>query len=383
MSDENQTIVLLIEDNPGDVQLVKKMLHHVTQSNSMSSSVKLVTASRLQEGLNHLENNHFDVILLDLSLPDAEGLNSVLQLKQNAPLIPVIILSGQADQQIVMEAVQIGAQDYLSKNDLTGSLLLKTIHYTIERHRLLMEIRHRANELEDQNLALNDFAHTVAHQIQGLLSQMVGYASLVDSHYQEELSVPAKQAVDQIMQSGYKMNNVITELLFLASMRSENIEANILDNKRILAEVIKRLRYKIRATKAEIKMPESWPPAMGYAPWIEEVWLNYLSNGLKYGNKEGQPPVLQLGAARDGNGMVRFWVLDSGPGISEMDQKRLFRPHTRVTSKKIRGEGLGLSIVWRIIKKSGGEVGVASTEGSGSCFWFTLPEAKQPATQQE
>lgn len=381
MNDESQTTVLLIEDNPDDVQLVRKMLQHATRSNtlSLSHSVNLVAASSLQEGLNHLKTNRFDVILLDLSLPDAEGLDAFLQLKHNAPLIPVIILSGQADHQIVMEAVQSGAQDYLSKNDLSGSLLLRTIHYTIERHRLLLEIKHRANELEEQNLALNDFAHTVAHQIQGLLSQMVGYASLVDSHYQEELSVPAQQAVDQIMQSGYKMNNVITELLFLASMRSENIQANILDTKRILAEVIKRLRYKIRETKAVIKMPESWPSAMGYAPWIEEVWLNYLSNGLKYGNKDGQPPVLQFGAAHDDNGMVRFWVADDGLGISEIDQKRLFRPHTRVTSKKIRGEGLGLSIVWRIIKKSGGEVGVVSTEGSGSCFWFTLPAAEKPA----
>jgi signal transduction histidine kinase len=205
---------------------------------------------------------------------------------------------------------------------------------------------------------------------------MVGYASLVDSHYEEELSVPAKQAVDQIMQSGYKMNNVITELLFLASMRSEEIQVNELDTSRIVAEVMKRLRYQIRETKAEIHLPDSWPVAMGYAPWIEEVWLNYMSNGLKYGGDENGPPILHLGATQEGNGMIRFWLADNGPGISEMDQKRLFKPHTRLTSKKIRGEGLGLSICWRIVNKCGGEVGVDSKEGAGSCFWFTLAEKK-------
>ncbi|MAT98706.1 MAG: hypothetical protein CL608_16305 [Anaerolineaceae bacterium] len=370
----SQINVLVIEDNPGDIRLVKKMLHGASFADNPSMTINLVHIDRLKTALDHLKKHTCDVILLDLSLPDANGLDSILKLKENHPSIPIIILSGQADNQTVAEAVQHGAQDYLAKDNLTANLLLKTIHYTIERHRLLLEIKGRAEELESQNVALNDFAHTVAHQIQGLLSQMVGYASLVDAHYQEQLSVPAQQAVDQIMQSGYKMNNVITELLFLASMRSEEIQVNELDTGRIVAEVMKRLRYHIRETKAEIHLPNSWPVALGYAPWIEEVWLNYMSNGLKYGGNENVPPVLHLGATQEGNGMIRFWLSDNGPGISEMDQKRLFKPHTRVTSKKIRGEGLGLSICWRIVNKCGGDVGVDSKEGSGSCFWFTLPE---------
>ncbi len=368
--------ILLIEDNPGDVQLVKKMLGEASFSDNPATVIDVAHANRLQTALAHLKEHTCDVILLDLSLPDATDLDSILKLKENYPAIPIIVLSGQTMNQTAVKAVQYGAQDYLAKNDLTAHLLLKTIHYTIERHRLLLEIRGRAEELEIQNLALNDFAHTVAHQIQGLLSQMVGYASLVDSHYQEQLSVPAQQAVDQIMQSGYKMNNVITELLFLASMRSEEVQVNELDTGRIILEVMKRLRYQIRETKAKINLPDSWPVAMGYAPWIEEVWLNYMSNALKYSGNENAPPILNLSATRESNGMIRFWLADNGPGISEMDQKRLFKPHTRLTSQKIRGEGLGLSICWRIVNKCGGDVGVDSKEGAGSCFWFTLPEKK-------
>ncbi|MCC6606069.1 MAG: response regulator [Anaerolineae bacterium] len=365
--------VLLIEDNPGDVHLVKTLLAQSSVVGSGASVINLTHTERLTSAQTALCSEPCDLVLLDLSLPDTNGLNSFLELNQFHPTIPVVILSGHTDHELAIQAVQLGAQDYLSKNDLSTNLLVKTILHTIERHRLLLEISQRASELENQNLALNDFAHTVAHQIQGLLSQMVGYASLVDSHYQEELSLPAKQAVDQIMQSGYKMNNVITELLFLASMRSENIQVSELNNKRILTEVLKRLRYQIRATEAKISLPSQWPRAYGYAPWIEEVWLNYISNGLKYGGSEEKPPVLKLGATAESNGMVRFWVADNGPGLSPTDQKRLFKPHTRVTSKKIRGEGLGLSIVWRIVEKCGGKVGVESQEGAGSCFWFTLP----------
>lgn len=366
--------VLLIENNLDDLHRIKELLHQSIVSGNSPSIINIVHTERLKSAHTFLQDSSFDLIMLDLSLPEANGLNSFLEIKGSYPTIPVVILSGQTDHETAIQAVQLGAQDYLSKIDLTTNLLIKTIHHTIERHRLLLEISGRATELESQNIALNDFAHTVAHQIQGLLSQMVGYASLVDSHYQEQLSDPAQQAVDQIMQSGYKMNNVITELLFLASMRSENIPINVVDNKRILREVVKRLRYQIRETKAKIRMPDSWPSALGYAPWIEEVWLNYMSNGLKYGSKGGSPPVLQLGATKEGNGMVRFWLADNGPGIAEVDQKRLFRPYTRVSSKNIRGEGLGLSIVWRIVKKCGGDVGMESKEGAGSRFWFTLPE---------
>ncbi|MCB8927334.1 MAG: response regulator [Ardenticatenaceae bacterium] len=368
--------VLLIQDNFGEANLIKKMLHHSSFIEGESAALNTTQVNNLAEAERHLQQHPCDIILLDISLQDSDALETIHQLKEDYPQTPLIVLSDQTNPQMLREAIQHGAQDILPKDALTTNLLIKGIHSTLERYRLLLELKSRASQLENQNLALNDFAHTVAHQIQGLLSQMVGYASLVDSHYQEELSQPAKQAVDQIMQSGYKMNNVITELLFLASMRSEDIEANALDTQRILKEVLKRLRYEIRATKAEIIMPDNWPTAMGYAPWIEEVWLNYMSNGLKYGSKENVRPILRLGATPEGNGMIRFWVADNGPGILKNDRKRLFKPHTRMTSKKIRGEGLGLSIVWRIIKKSGGKVGVDSEEGVGSCFWFTLPEAK-------
>lgn len=368
--------VLLIEDNAGDVHLVKTLLAQSNEANTSPSFIQLTHTEQLKQAQAMLDTTPYDLVLLDLSLPDARGLDSFLEISRYQPTIPVVILSSYTNHELAIQAVQLGAQDYLAKDDLSANLLVKTIHHTIERHRLLLEISRRATELETQNLALNDFAHTVAHQIQGLLSQMVGYASLVDSHYQEQLSVPARQAVDQIMQSGYKMNNVITELLFLSSMRSENIQVSELDSKRILTEVLKRLRYQIREANAKIILPNHWPPALGYAPWIEEVWLNYISNGLKYGGSDEEPPILKLGAQSENNGMVRFWVVDKGPGIAPADQKRLFKPHTRLTSKKIRGDGLGLSIVWRIVEKCGGKVGVESQLGNGSCFWFTLPEKK-------
>jgi signal transduction histidine kinase len=109
---------------------------------------------------------------------------------------------------------------------------------------------------------------------------------------------------------------------------------------------------------------------VGYAPWVEEVWVNYLSNGIKYG---GQPAQLQLGATSLPDGMIRFWIKDNGQGLTPEDQAQLFTPFTQLGHVRTNGHGLGLSIVQRIIKRLNGQVGVTSQVGVGSTFTFTLP----------
>jgi signal transduction histidine kinase len=120
----------------------------------------------------------------------------------------------------------------------------------------------------------------------------------------------------------------------------------------IIHEAQLRLRDQIQQSDAEITLQEvaAWPTAMGYAPWVEEVWANYLSHALKYG---GKPPRIEIGASSQAGGMVRFWVRDHGPGLSPEDQSRLFTPFTRLDQVRAQGHGLGLSIVQRIARSWG------------------------------
>jgi signal transduction histidine kinase len=138
-----------------------------------------------------------------------------------------------------------------------------------------------------------------------------------------------------------------------------------------LTETKSRLANVIEERQARITMPHRWPDALGFAPWVEEVWVNYVSNALKYG---GEPPLVSVGGEiQPGAEHVRFWVRDNGPGLTQDQQDRLFTPFTRLGQIKVEGHGLGLSIVQRIVDKLGGEVGVDSAPGQGSTFWFTLP----------
>ncbi|MBI1878170.1 MAG: HAMP domain-containing histidine kinase [Chloroflexi bacterium] len=177
-----------------------------------------------------------------------------------------------------------------------------------------------------------------------------------------------------IVRNGRKMNNIVDELLLLASVRQQQVAMQPLDMASIIAEARQCLLHLIEARQAEIIAPSSWPMALGYGPWVAEVWVNYLSNAIKYG---GQPPHLELGATERKDGLVCFWVRDNGPGLTPEQQARLFMPFTRLNQVQVQGYGLGLSIARRIVEKLGGQVGVASngTPGQGSVFSFTLPIA--------
>jgi signal transduction histidine kinase len=140
--------------------------------------------------------------------------------------------------------------------------------------------------------------------------------------------------------------------------------------KRVVAEATYRLKNTVEEYEAEVVLPEAWPKALGFAPWIEEVWVNYLSNALKYG---GRPPRIELGADAESDGWVRFWVRDNGRGIAAEEQSKLFIPFTQLHTVDVESHGLGLSIVQGIVEKLGGSVAVESEVGQGSTFSFTLP----------
>jgi signal transduction histidine kinase len=132
------------------------------------------------------------------------------------------------------------------------------------------------------------------------------------------------------------------------------------------------LTHLVKGYEPELIIPAAWPLAVGYAPWIEEVWTNYLSNAIRHG---GKPPRVEVGAELQPDGFVRFWVQDNGPGLTQEEQVNLFTPFTRLDQVRTKGYGLGLSIVRRIIEKLGGQVGLESEGkvGQGSTFYFTLP----------
>jgi signal transduction histidine kinase len=242
----------------------------------------------------------------------------------------------------------------------------------IDNAQLVEALRERTDDLQARNEELDAFAHTVAHDLKNPLSQANGFSTILSKEFDELPPDETRQYLQFIAQSTQKMESIINELLLLAGVRKTTVEAVPLEMAAIVSEARQRLAYMIEQTGAQLTMPADWPVALGHGPWIEEVWVNYLANALKYG---GQPPHIEIGGETT-DSTARFWVRDGGPGLSVEDQSKLFRPFTQLNQVRTKGHGLGLSIVRRIVEKLGGQVGVESEPGQGSLFYFTLPRPR-------
>jgi PAS domain S-box-containing protein len=265
-------------------------------------------------------------------------------------------------------SVEVGLS-YVSAED--GIIVMAFVIDITRRKEMEEALREHAEELERQNAELDAFAHTVAHDVKSPISIIATYADIMRSGY-VSMSEGKQQAITETLsRKSQKAIRIVDELLLLSSVRKqEQIDTVPLDMAAIVSEALSRLAGEIEQRGAEIETPDDWPVAVGYGPWVEEVWVNYLSNGVKYG---GDPPRLTLGGEAQADGRARFWVRDNGAGLSEGEQAKLFETFERLGELRIQGHGLGLSIVRRIVDKLDGEVGVESEVGAGSTFYFTLP----------
>ncbi len=209
-----------------------------------------------------------------------------------------------------------------------------------ERKRAEEALRQRTAELQARNEELDAFAHTVAHDLQNPLGLVIGFAEALEQDHATMPDDELSRYLHTIARSVRRVSSIVDELLLLSEVPKMEVQARPLDMARIVAEAQRRLTHMIEEYQAEIISPETWSVALGYGPWVEGVWVNYLNNAIKYG---GQP--------------------------------LLFTPFTRLDQVSAKGHGLGLSIVRRIVEKMGGQVGVESQVGQGSTFVFTLPMA--------
>jgi two-component system sensor histidine kinase/response regulator len=375
--------ILYMEDDPGLARLVQKQLgraNHVVH-----------IAQDGGQGLAMCASGDYDLLLIDQNMPVHDGLEVIRSLAAQDALPPTIMITGAGSEIVAVEALKLGARDYLVKDVESGylELLPAVIAQVLAQERLLEEkqraeaqrdatleaLREYASELEARNQELDAFAQTVAHDLKGPLSTGMGICSLLQENWSELSTDEIERLLEMNMRVTHKMHNIINELLLLASVRKEEVEVSPIDMGSIVLEVQVRLADMIAEHQAEIIQPDAWPQAQGYGPWIEEVWTNYLSNAIQYG---GRPPHVELGVTSQADAMLRFWVHDNGAGLTADEQSRLFSPFTRLDQTRAKGHGLGLSIVRRIVEKLGGQVGVDSLVGQGSVFSFTLPASPSP-----
>jgi signal transduction histidine kinase len=305
-----------------------------------------------------------DLILLDIMMPDMDGFAVCRAIKasERSRHIPVIFITALDVISHKIRAFAEGGVDYITKPFQEEEIVARVATH--------LALRQMQQQLHEQVVELEAFAQSVAHDIKGPLSLIAGYADLLTEGFETLEPNQLRQSLENIQRASHKAVKIVDALLLLSNVRKAAVVVEPLDMAAILAEVQQRLSGMMVEYQGRLMAPDLWPVALGYAPWIETVWTNYLSNGLKYG---GRPPLLELGATPQTDSMIRFWVRDNGPGLRPEEQARLFNEFTRLDQTSGMGHGLGLSIVKRIIDKLGGQTGVESEPGQGSTFYFTLP----------
>ncbi|WP_353570165.1 response regulator [Candidatus Albibeggiatoa sp. nov. BB20] len=394
MSGKNETTLLLIDDTPDNIKVLMYFLSN--------EGFRVLATKDGMSGLQKAKQAQPDLILLDIMMPEMDGFEVCQRLKADTETqhIPIIFITALENSKEKVKGLSLGAVDYITKPLSQEEVLARVkIHLKIDRLNKALqievlqrqqaqtalselndclldkteELHRRSEELQKRNMELDAFAHTVAHDLKNPLSGVIGLSEMLCLNAKQGDSVTEKMLnrFKMIHQSGNNLSNIIQGLLLLAGVsRQQEVQFETVDMQKLVSQVLdNRLAYIIEQSQAQIEIQTELPAIWGYGTWIEEIWLNYISNAIKYG---GQPPQLSIGAKVLPNSFVRFWIKDNGNGMSSEEQARLFTPFTRLHQKRIEGHGLGLSIVKQIAEKLDGQAGVESQEGEGSLFYFEL-----------
>lgn len=352
---DNPVRILVVEDD----EAIRGTLRDILELNGHTVEVA-------EDGLVGVHKARLlqpDLILADIAMPRMDGLAMIeaLQEDERTRAIPVIIVSASVELERMRAGMDRGAADYIIK-PFTEEQVLRSIKARLEKKALLDD--------------LDAFAHTVAHDLKNPIAELYARTTLLRMRWSED-SEERKLAQLKDLELGVRrLGGIVDELLLFAGARRMAVEACPVDMGTAVHAALERFGHEIATSGAQIHQPGEWPEALAHAPWVTEIWANYLSNALKYG---GRPPVIRLGAEREtARGGVRFWVQDNGPGISAELQPRLFRQYSRGATAAISGQGLGLSIVRRLAEKLRGRVGAENLPEGGCRFWFELPEVERP-----
>jgi two-component system sensor histidine kinase/response regulator len=340
--------VLLIDDEPMNLKALRRILQR--------QNYVISTAELGQEGIDKATETLPDIIVLDLVMPDVNGFDVCKTLKANPRTqhIPILFLSGKNDTQNIVKAFRVGGVDYITK-----PFNMEEVEVRIQTHLTLKFMR---EELEA-------FGRMVAHDIKNPLNVIMGMASLL----QGESDIPERHQEDlkAMVESSRRISQITDSMFTLSRSSTIAVEIKPVNMQEVVARSIKFSTDIVADFEGIVRLdsPENWPRCLGHAPWLEQVWANFIGNAMKYG---GRPPQVVIGADPVENNQVRFWIRDNGPGLSSEEKDRIFEEFVQIPRKGVSGHGIGLAIVQRIIQKLGGQIGITCESDKGSEFYFTL-----------
>jgi signal transduction histidine kinase len=365
-----RTRALLVEDNPGDAFLVQEQLSCHGQRFDVESAENLSAAMR------SVAIRQPDVVLLDLDLPDSRGTDTVRKMIHKVPHVPVLVLTGQDDEEMGVRAVQEGAQDYLIKGRLDGGHMIRAIKYAIERQSLMLAL-HQSRE---QQLQFKDqlLSH-VSHELRSPLTCIHQFVTILLDGLAGPLAAEQRECLDTVLKSANQLRSMINDLLETATIEAGKLKLEFRCVE--MNDLIKQAGEMLQASASTKGITLDWDlstePLLVHADphRVLQVLINLIENALKFTPRDGLVTIQAEIRDHDPK-FALVTVQDTGCGITEQAKplvfERLFQEEN-ATDKARKGLGLGLSICKDLVTRQGGRIWVESEVGRGSTFSFTLP----------
>lgn len=356
--------ILLLEDNLLDAKAVIRELN----KGQRATPVPIEHVGRLSLALECLQKNKYDVILSDLKLPDSEGLETVKRLLEQAPEIPLVVMTGStAEEGVALEAIRCGAQDYLFKDKLDGALLMRVIRYAIQRKQV--------EKMQEVVKIKAEFTSMVSHELRTPMTVIKEGIGLVLEQAAESLSPTHRDYLETARRNVDRLARLINDVLDFQRLESGQIELcrDEYDVNAVLRESLSSLAALTQPKGLELVT--ELIPGLPKVPFdkdkITQVFMNLVSNAAKFTDK-GK---ITIRTERLDNA-IKVSVQDEGIGIRPEDLPKLFKSFSQIPvqgARKPGGTGLGLAISNKIMEMHGGKIGVDSVVGQGSTFYFLLP----------
>ncbi len=373
---------LLIEDNPRDSRLIQEMLKNPQKSANETINIDLDIAGTLLDGLNKLNDKLYDVILLDLTLPDSQGLNTFEAVQEKANQIPVIVLSGLDDKTVAIQAVHDGAQDYLVKGHVDEDLLIRAIGYAIERKRVEEEKnKFQAQLFQVQKMeAIGVLAGGVAHDFNNLMTTIQGFTDVILMKTDD--SDPSLRALQQIRSSASSAADLTRQMLLFS--RSQPMEFSSIDLNKIIENLLTMLHRLIGEdiTIGTSLDPDLWTIQADLGT-IEQTLMNIVINAKEAMPEGGQITIKTKNIVLEKNSLrsmpearagrfIKLTVTDTGIGMNQEMIQHIFEPFY-TTKGLAKRTGLGLSVVYGIVKQHDGWINVSSRPGKETTLDIYFP----------
>ncbi len=375
---EEKLKILLVEDSAIAARLITLLL----KEGMPEESYELFQSTTLTDAIEVTARENIQIVLLDLGLPESQGLDTFKRFFGIYQHIPVIVLTGNEDKSLALKAVREGAQDYLVKGEVYSALLARSIFYAVERGRLQYEkmlhqeeLRRYSEQLEVLNATKDKFFSIIAHDLKSPFNSFLGNTEVLA----EDLDIMSKEEirefVDDLRKSANNLFKLLENLLTWAQVQRGTLvfHPEVLDLNHMIEDVF--ALYGDNANSKGISLVnrvQEGKRILADHNMLFMVLRNLVYNSIKFTNKGG---MIEVGI-NELPGFSELFVRDNGVGITEQVMAKLFKidkQNTTLGTDKEKGTGLGLVLIKEMVEKNGGTVRVESEAGKGTTFFFTVP----------